>query len=1592
MTVSMVLLTIKTLEGIILGIHRLLEEIRESSSSSKEVGDKFERLMLAFFRVEPTYVAQFKNVWLWSDWPDRKGLPDTGIDLVAENVDGSGFTAIQCKNYAPTTILDKKDIDSFFTESGKAPFTHRIIVSTTNLWTVHAENSLKGQDKPVRRIGIDALANSMIDWDLLSAEKITKLKLVDGKKRRKHQIEAITAVLDGFKEHDRGKLIMACGTGKTYTAQCISEDLVGTGGNVLLLVPSISLLSQTVKEWTADSSIPINVFAVCSDAKAGKRRETEDMSPYDLAIPATTDTKLLVEKFQKTSSKDKMNVILSTYQSIGIIHEAQKLGFGKFDLIIADEAHRTTGVTLMGEEDSAFTRVHDDTYIQGAKRLYMTATPRVYGDSAKAKADAADALLASMDDYQTYGEEFYRLGFAEAVNRDLLTDYKVLVLTVNEDAVASAFQQQLSDSNHELRLDDATRIVGCLNAFAKHDPTDKYFVNDHSPMKRIVAFSNTINNSKKFKELFSEVSERFKTYTDSDLAISVAVDHVDGSFNSFKREELLGWLKSEPPQSMCHVLSNAKCLTEGVDVPSLDAIVFLEPRNSMVDVIQAVGRVMRKNADKKYGYVILPIGIPAGISPEEALSDNKRYAGVWQVLNALRSHDERINAVVNKLDLNNEAPEMIEIVPVGFSEESDSASSNEDSEEKPRALQLEFPLEEIRQAIFAKMVEKVGTRQYWETWAKDVAQIAERHVAQINEFLQKPNSKVAKEFKAFLKGLQGNLNESITQEDAIEMLAQHLITQPVFEAIFGQSGFAKSNSVSQVMQSMVNVLEEKFIDTDKKILESFYADVRLRVAGIDNLEGKQRIITELYEKFFKYAFPRTAEKLGIVYTPIEVVDFIINSVQAVMKREFDSSLADKNVHIIDPFTGTGTFIARLLQSGHINKKSIEHKFKTEIHANEIILLAYYIAAVNIESVFGSINDGKYQPFDGLVLTDTFQMFESDDTFDDIVFKENNEKVTKQKNTDIRVVIGNPPYSVGQSDANQGNQNMKYSDLDASIKNSYVRYSNSRTTTSVYDSYFRAFRWASNRVKTQGIICFVTNGSWIDSNTADGFRKSLQKEFSSVHVFNLRGNQRTQGEQSRMEGGKIFGEGSRTPVAITLLVKNPNHKGPAEIFYHDIGEYLSRDEKLKIVSDFGSVDDIPWSKLIPNEAGDWINQRDETYSTFIPLGDREAKGKESQAIFRIFSEGLKTNRDAWSYNFSQRRVIENMKRMILNYNELVAEYITSGGPLEKFVRTDKKKISWVQNLLKDLENGKKANFDSSEVILGNYRPFQKMWVYKQRQMVWSAYRTQSLFQQDTKNLVITLTGPGATVDFGALICTHLPNYHYMDTGKNYPLFFFPEEKSKSSENMLISFESEDSKLDGISDWALNLFREKYKIDLSKEDIFYYVYGVLSSPEFIRRYRTELKKESPRVPLLKDFAAYSEYGKKLSEIHLNYESFNNEFVKVHISENLLDDKKKYYVEKMRFGKAGDKTTIHVNQHISVSEIPLELYSYLINGKSPIEWVMDRFRVKNDADSGNLNDPNEFSEDPKYVLNLLLSVIAMTSKVLELQKTLPKLDIPN
>ena len=562
-------------------------------------------------------------------------------------------------------------------------------------------------------------------------------------------------------------------------------------------------------------------------------------------IPATTDVNALCHQYEE-SEKNGLQLFFSTYQSINVIHDFQQKSGLQFDLVICDEAHRTTGVTLAGEDDSNFVRVHDDEYIHAKKRLYMTATPRIYADASKQKAKDNSALLCSMDDESIYGPEFYRLSFSDAVSQGLLSDYKVVVLAVDEEFVSRSLQKQLTDSNNELTLDDAVKIVGCMNGLAKktHFPGEEnYFSNDPQPMRRAVAFTQTIEQSKKFVAMFEEIQALYKINTNDGRNHTVELKHVDGSFNALERKNRIEWLKQDTGEDSCRVLSNARCLSEGVDVPALDAVMFLNPRKSIVDIIQSVGRVMRKSEGKQYGYIILPIGIPAGVEPEVALADNEKYKIVWDVLQALRAHDDRFNNTINRIELNKNKPGNINIIGVTGGDGEDDDINGSHSGKGYDGSQLSFDMTELEQwknNIYAKIVKKCGSRQYWETWAKDIAEIAARHIAEIKVLIAQPE--IAPKFDEFLAGLRGSLNPSIDKDDAIEMLAEHLITKPVFDALFDNYSFLQSNPVSRIMQNMLDVLHDNALEKEQETLDKFYASVQERAKGIDNAEGKHKII------------------------------------------------------------------------------------------------------------------------------------------------------------------------------------------------------------------------------------------------------------------------------------------------------------------------------------------------------------------------------------------------------------------------------------------------------------------------------------------------------------------------------------------------------------------------------------------------------------------------------------------------------------------------------------------------------------------------------------------------------------------------------
>lgn len=1617
-------------------LEKLLAEYRQVSQSEREKGTYFEELTRAYFKNEPTYADLYSDVWMYADWAKEYGRDgkDVGIDLVAKTRDTNEYHAIQCKCYDETYKLQKSDIDSFFTASGQAPFSHRIIISTTNNWSSNAEAALVGQNPPVTKIDLQALEDSVIDWSKYQPNTTVQIKVKN--KPRPHQQTAITKVKDGLAKAERGTLLMACGTGKTFTALKIAEELAGAGKRVLFLVPSLSLLSQTLTEWTQHSEVPLHSFAVCSDSDVGKKRKTDDDTvqtfTHELRYPATTNAKRLADEVAKRQDSEHMSVVFSTYHSIEVIGNAQnEFGLASFDLIICDEAHRTTGSTFAGEDESAFVRVHDQNFIHGLKRLYMTATPRIYGEAAKASADRGDVALASMDDESLFGKNLHTLTFSEAVSRGLLCDYKVIVLTMDEHHVTRRIQSLLKDENNTIKVDDAAKIIGCWKALSKHQMKEGLDL-DPEPMKRAVAFCQVIEpntgkthkvSSKQIAEMFQAVVESYQEHENDADDLVCEVQHVDGSMNATEKESKINWLKAQPEESTCKILSNVRCLSEGVDVPALDAVLFLTPRNSQVDVVQSVGRVMRNAPGKVRGYVVLPVVIPNGMSPSEALNDNQTYRVVWEVLQALRSHDDRFDAMINKLDLIGKDPKKMEIVAVndktvaahkakrtkqrkkdelvGKAKGGSAIGSAQTNTPYQTDLALEFEIGEIERALVAKLVDKCGNRHHWEEWAKDIAKIAQTHISRIKTIVTSPENKAEKAaFKAYVEELRDDLNDAITEEEVIEMLAQHLITEPVFEALFEGYSFSQSNPVSQAMDKVVKLLHEHNLDNEADTLEGFYASVKMRADGIDNAAGKQKIIVELYDKFFRNAFPRLTERLGIVYTPVEVVDFIIHSINHLLKTEFGQELGSEGVHILDPFTGTGTFITRLLQSGLISPEQLPHKYANEIHANELVLLAYYIAAINIEAVYHGLVGGDYQSFPGICLTDTFQMYEHEDRIQDRL-AENSRRRTAQRNLkDIRVIMGNPPYSAGQENANDNNQNIKYPVLDCRLADTYAFQSSATNKNALYDSYIRAFRWASDRVGEQGIIGFVTNGGFIEANTTDGMRKCLAEEFSNIWVFHLRGNARMSGELRRKEKDNVFGQGTRTPIAITLLVKNPAASEHGKIYFYDIGDYLSREEKLEKISTLVSIKGISdlggWAKLTPDTYGDWLNQRDDSFYNFIVMGNK--KGADIQ-LFTNFSRGCGTSRDAWCWNASQKNLTANMNRMISFYNNEVERLteLYSDLPVKElanvvngFINTDSTQISWTRSLKKDLTQKSKFLFKSSSLIEGLYRPYSKQWLYFDRRFNEEVSKMPIIFPNaSVENRVIAISGNGAKNGATALMSNIIIDLNCLEAGLQcFPLYLYDEDGS--------------NKRDAITKEGLTHFQSYYpSISLNKEDIFYYVYGLLHSDEYRSRYADNLSKELPRIPRVKmadDFLAFSQAGRALAELHLNYET-------VACYEAILDSAAKedshYRVIKMKHPKVkvdgksvNDKTTIIYNGRITIKDIPENAYRYVVNGKPAIDWVMERQCVKEDKASGIENDANlwatETMNNPKYPLELVLRVITVSLETMKIVDALPTLDL--
>lgn len=1403
---------------------------------------------------------------------------------------------------------------------------------------------------------------------------------------------------------------------------------MGAGGHVLVLVPSLALMAQTILEWNRDATVDLRSFSACSDASVGRRRNAGNrdvisVELQDLALPATTDAVLLANNVRVKSS-DRMTVVFSTYQSIDVIESAQKKsGMPGFDLIICDEAHRTTGKIVDYKEDSNFVRVHDQNHIRGCKRLYMTATPRIFAADTKKTAKEGSIELCSMDDESLFGKVFYYYSFGRAVENDLLSDYRVVVLALDEGEVSEELQNLLSRDN-ELNLDSATRILGCYKALNKDTRIPRDFEHDPDPMQRALLFCNTIANSKLVTAMFNDVVSEYQSSVKSQSSGGDCdVSHIDGTFNSKVRTERLNWLELGSEET-CHILSNVRCLGEGVDVPSLDAVIFMHPRKSQIEVVQAVGRVMRRAAGKRMGYIVLPIGIPAGADIESALKDNTRYQVVWQTLNALRSHDERLEAGINAMAFGDPMDERITVSYGSMTEAArvhgippDSRKGNRDpdvakdnGEVGPEPdVPVEQDLFRVNDAFVrglnAIIVKKCGSQLYWSDWASDIADIAQAHVTRITTIVSPANKGPREVFAQFLNELRDDLNSSVTEEEAIEMLAQHLITRPVFDAVFEDHPFSKSNSVSKALESVLSILDAHHLEKEAETLGTFYDSVRTRASQVKTAGARQELIRQLYDRFFQTAFKSVSERLGIVYTPVELVDYILQSVEDVLQQEFGSSIGDEGVHVLDPFTGTGTFIARLIESELIPDESLSRKYREELHANDILLLAYYIAGMNIEQAYYKrLPHASYETFNSLLLTDTFNLGETKGLLAEI-FPANQERIDRQRHLNIRVVVGNPPYSAGQRSANDNAANLSYPTLDQRIVESYAARSRATNKNSLYDSYIRAIRWASDRIGDKGIVAFVTNAGWLDGNSQDGLRKCLAEEYSKMWIFNLRGNQRTSGERSRREGGKIFGSGSRAAIAISILAKNPECEEKGQIFYHDIGDYLSREEKLTRIREFGSICNTDWEVLQPDQYGDWINKRDPSFDGFSAIGEK--KNPTGSQIFSLYSAGLQTARDAWCFNFSKKTLSDNILRSIDFFNGEVVRFQDSSfsGRVEDFIDTNPQKFSWDRARRKWVENGKKVTFSKENFFSSIYRPFTKCHVYFHRDYNNYVSRLPAIFpSKNSYNLLICVTSVGDQ-DFSTLMVDQLPDLHLIGSAQCFPLYRYVDHLERQHYIELTDNDDGPYMVSNLSSEALSQFRSHYpSLQINAEILFYYVYGILHSPEYRERFATNLVKSLPRIPAVQnadDFLAFAEIGRKLGTLHVDYEALDEYPLEVRYSseiDSFTTSASQYRVADMRFGKlpggSKDRSTIVYNPYITLTGVPPQAFDYVVNGKSAIEWVMERQCVKIDKASGILNDANDYAiqtvGDPGYPLKLLKRIVTLSLETAKLINELPSLSL--
>ena len=875
--------------------------------------------------------------------------------------------------------------------------------------------------------------------------------------------------------------------------------------------------------------------------------------------------------------------------------------------------------------------------------------------------------------------------------------------------------------------------------------------------------------------------------------------------------------------------------------------------------------------------------------------------------------------------------------------------------------------------------------QEYAAWEEAVAQFKDR-VADIGQGLakliqqeRKSNPTFTAAFAEFLDKCHQSINPNLSEEAVEEMLIQHLLTERLFRTVFNRPAFTRRNVIAFEIENVIDALTSHAFSRDEFLgsLDRFYIAIEHTAATISDFSQKQHFLNTVYEQFFQGFSVKVADTHGIVYTPQPIVDFMVKSVAEILEREFGRSLADEGVHIIDPFVGTGNFIVRMMRE--IPRTALERKYASELHCNEVMLLPYYIASMNIEHEYYDATS-VYEPFEGICLVDTFDLAE--DRQLPLFAPTNTQRVDNQKRTPMFVVIGNPPYNVGQVNENDNNKNRKYPTLDKRVQETYSQASEATLRNALADPYVKAIRWASDRIGEDGVVALVTNNSFLDGVAFDGMRKHLTNDFNALYIVDLSGNVR---KNPKLSGTTHNVFGIQVGVSINFLIrKNGKPKSQSEIYYARGDEFWRKEEKYRYLDERGQYSNIEWTRITPNKRQIWLTEGlHPEFESFISLGSKAAKTAKSESvevIFKNYSRGVSTARDAWAYNFDHYVLTENMRRMIDTYNDQVSMWKRQENlreNVDNFVVSDNTKISWTGDLKQALRRGKVGKFTLESVRHSLYRPFTKSRLYFDRLMNNSVYLFNMFFPTtatEGENRVMIVSDHGFRASFSSLMTDLIPELHALaasDAFQCFPFYTYDEDGSNRREN--------------ITDWALDRFRSHYgDHTITKWDIFHYVYGLLHHPTYRDRYQANLKRELPRIPFAPDFRAFAETGARLADIHVNYEK-QPEFQlgQTETPDAPLD----WRVEKMRLSR--DKTQLRYNNFLTLDRIPAAAFNYRLGNRSALEWVIDQYRVKTDKRSGIVNDPNR-ADDPQYIVRLIGKVISVSLETVKIVDGLPELGI--